>query len=127
AVGGSIAPGAAATNSAGRLTLDLGLTGLLDLSDASLGGTGYLKFELGTSSDQIALASGALNLGTGTFGLNDFAFTTRAGFGVGTYVLFDTASAIAGGFDLSNLTSTLAGFNTTLSFSEDGQDVVLIV
>lgn len=125
--GGIVAPGAAVTNAIGKLTLDLGLTGLLDVSVASLGGTGYLRFELGATADQIALTTGALNIGNGTFGLNDFQLTARTGLAEGTYVLFDTASAILGTLDTSNLTGTLGAFNTTLGFSADGQDLVLTV
>ena len=41
-------------------------------TSAAAGGTGWLIFELGSSSDRILLTSGALNVGTG-LDLDDFA------------------------------------------------------
>jgi len=117
ASGASLAPGLSAP---GTLTLTLG-AGQLDMSAAS-GGTGWLKFELGTNSDRILLTSGTLNLGTG-LDLDDFSFTNAGAFGIGTYVLFDTNNAVTANFG-TNTTGTMLGFNASLQLSADGTDLV---
>lgn len=120
ASGGFLSPG---NNNAGKLALALGL-GQLDLSGAA-GGTGWLKFDLGTTSDQVALTSGTLNIGTG-LDLDDFSFTGVAGFGVGTYTLFNTSQPIVGELG-SNLSGTVLGFDATLQYADGGNDLVLVV
>jgi hypothetical protein len=120
ASGASVAPGLSAP---GTLTLSLG-AGQLDTTAAS-GGTGWLKFELGTNSDKIVLTSGTLNLGTG-LDLDDFSFSDAGGFGIGTYVLFDTNNAVAVNFGV-NTSGTVLGLSANLQLSADGTDVVLNV
>ncbi len=120
ASGASVAPGLSAP---GTLTLALG-AGQLDAS-AAAGGTGWLKFELGTSSDRVLLTSGTLNLGTG-LDLDDFSFTNAGGFGIGTYVLFDTNNTITPNIG-TNTTGTVLGFTASLQLSTDGTDLVLNV
>ncbi len=120
ASGGNLAPGLGAP---GTLTLQLG-TGQLDASDAA-GGTDWLKFELGTTSDRILLASGTLNLGTG-LDLDDFSFTDAGGFGQGTYVLFETNSAIAATLG-TNITGTVLGWEVSLELADGGTDLILNV
>ena len=122
--GGSfLAPGAA--SSAGVLSLN---TSLLDLS-APAGGSGYLQFQLGTSSDQVTLAGGALNIGANGLDLDDFTFTNAGGFGEGTYVLFDTPMSIQGVLG-PNVNGTVLGLNATLGFANGAggvDDLVLVV
>jgi autotransporter-associated beta strand protein len=124
ASGGHIAPGNAAP---GTLSLALG-TGTLDVSGAvSLSNSSALVFELGAvgASDQILLTTGALNIGSGVLELDDFAFTTVAGFGAGTYTLIDTSSAILGSLGTS-LTGTLGGYAVTLQYGDGGNDLQLV-
>ncbi len=118
--GGILAPG---NNGVGTLTLALG-TGVLDAS-AAAGGTGWLKFQLGVTSDEIVLTNGTLNLGTG-LDLDDFTFTKATGFGPGTYVLFATPDAIAATLG-TNVSGTVLGFGATLEFADGGNQLVLNV
>lgn len=118
--GGSLAPG---NNGAGTLTLSLG-AGVLDFGGA-VGGSGWLKFELGVTSDLVKLNSGSLNIGTG-LQLSDFNFSDAGGFGQGTYVLFDSSSSIAGSLG-DNVSGTVLGYQATLGFADGGHDLVLFV
>ncbi len=122
--GGHLAPGDVTP---GTLTLALG-TGTLDVSGAvSLNNTGALVFDLGAvgASDQILLGTGVLNIGSGVLNIDDFSFTTAAGFGAGTYTLFDTSSAILGSLG-TNLTGTLGGLSVTLQLGDGGNDLQLV-
>jgi autotransporter-associated beta strand protein len=121
ASGGCLAPG---NSGAGTLSLALG-TGQLDLSGA-VGGSGWLKFELGLSSDEINLTSGSLNLGNSGLQLDDFSFTDAGGFGAGTYVLFATPGQI-GGLLGANVSGTVLGLPATLELANGGNDLVLLV
>lgn len=121
ASGASLAPG----NSAGTLTLDLGLTGQLDLIGAT-SGAGAFKFELGTTSDKVSLLIGTLMIGAAALDLNDFVFTDAGGFGAGTYTLFDGTSLINGTLG-SSLTGTVLGLDATLRFADNGNDIELVV
>lgn len=97
---------------AGRTTYSLN-GGTLDLSAATAGaGTGWLKFDLGSSAtpgvtyDQIQLTSGTLNIGTG-LDFDSFAINPVDGFHSGTYVLFDAGEPIIG--SLGAATGTING------------------
>ncbi len=123
--GGRLSPG----SSAGTLTANLG-TGSLNLSaGVAATGTQALIFELGATSDQFALSSGGLNIGSGVLEFDDFSFTSLSGFGEGTYVLFNLQGS--GGADIitgslgANVTGTIGGFSSTLAIS--GNDLVLNV
>jgi autotransporter-associated beta strand protein len=118
--GASIAPG---LNAAGTLTLSLG-TGVLDTS-AAAAGAGWLKFELGGTSDRILLTSGSLNLGPG-FDLADFTFSDAGGFAPGDYVLVETNNAITATFG-PNVTGTVLGYDASLGLADGGSDLVLHV
>lgn len=114
--------------SAGRTTYGLG-AGALDLSTATASSnTGWLKFELGgdgtagTTYDQILLSSGVLNVGS-SLNFSDFSFTELAGFGNGTYVLFQTSNTILGSLGITE--GTIGTYDATLSFS--GNNLVLEV
>jgi autotransporter-associated beta strand protein len=120
AAGASLAPG----NSAGTLNFDLG-PGLLDVVGAAGVSNGF-KFELGTTSDKVALLTGGLSIGTGVLDLNDFVFTDAGGFGEGTYTLFDGTAAINGTLG-SNLIGSVLGLSATLGFADNGNDIVLVV
>jgi hypothetical protein len=87
-----------------------------------------MLFDLGptASSDKITLTAGTLSIGTGVLEFDDFAFTPTAGFGAGSYTLFDTNAAITGSLG-TNLSGTINGLNATLAISGDGQDVLLNV
>ncbi len=117
--GGILAPG----DGIGVLTFG----GNLDLSGAVAIGNGSLKFDLGAvgASDSVTLASGQLTLGTDVLTFSDFAFSTSAGFGAGTYVLFDTPLGINGTFNL--LQGSIGGLASTIEISQDGTDLVLTV
>jgi autotransporter-associated beta strand protein len=118
--GANLAPG----NGVGTLTFG----GTVDLSAAvdGPGSTAALDFELGSlaASDQVTLTSGALTLGSG-LDFNDFEFTTSAGFGGGSYTLFDTTTSIVGNFD--PLSGSIGGLDATIELSPDGTDIVLNV
>jgi fibronectin-binding autotransporter adhesin len=120
AAGASLAPG----NNIGTLTFDLGL-GTLDLAGAA-GATGAFKFELGTTSDKVAMVTGGLTIGNGLLDLNDFVFTNAGGFAEGSYTLFDGIAPIAGSLG-GNLTGAVLGLNGTLGFADGGNDLVLVV
>jgi len=117
---GSLAPGGTAP---GTLTLSLG-TGVLDLS-AATASLGWLNFGLGTTSDELSLTTGVLNLGSG-FGLSDFNFTNAGGFGQGTYVLFATNNAILGTLG-ANVSGTVLGLDATVQLADGGNELVLNV
>ena len=112
----TVAPGAklAPGSSAGTLTLELG-NGVLDLSAATASAfSGTLKFELGSTSDKIALTSGFLDIGT-SLSLSDFAFSDAGGFGEGEYVLFTAPTDIIGNLDFGY--GTVLGFTANLGFT----------
>src|SRR5690606_16793324 len=92
-------------------------------------GTSSLVFELGANaaSDKVAFSSGALTIGTGVLGFDDFTFIASAGIADGVYTLFDGNSLIQGSLDESNLSGTFSGFTGTLSFADSGNDLVLTV
>ena len=126
ASGARLSPGNATTP--GTMTLDLG-TGSLNISAAvTPANSQSLVFQLGTTaaSDRVLLSNAAstLNIGVGNLNFDDFAFTTVAGFTGGTYTLFDTSNTITGTLG-ANLTGTIGGQSATLSFSPDGQDLIL--
>ncbi len=107
--GGALAPG----NGAGTLHVVLG-GGQFDLSSAA-GGSGYLQFDLGTASDQLLVSGGPINIGFG-LDLDDFTFSDSGGFGAGSYVLFDSNSAITGELG-PNVTGTVLGLDAALTLS----------
>ncbi len=100
------------------------LSGGMNLS-ASSNDTGAYIFDLATvgTSDKITLTLGTLNLGTLDFA--DFAFNAMAGFGAGTYVLFDAASAITG--SIGTAIGTIGGLSSTLSIDSLNNNVLLTV
>jgi autotransporter-associated beta strand protein len=107
------------------------VAGIFDLSGAVGGAnTNALVFELGATgpgnSDIFSLTTGALNIGSGELEFSDFNFTALAGFGTGTYTLFDTNSVITGSLG-SSLSGTLGGYAGTLSFANSNNDLVLTV
>jgi hypothetical protein len=118
--GAVLSPGA----SPGVLSFALA-AGALDLSGAA-NDFGYLRFELGTTSNRVVLTSGVLNLGTG-FDLDDFLFEDSGGFGPGTYLLFDTGADISGSLG-SNLAGNVLGFDVTLGFANgaNGKDDLIL-
>jgi fibronectin-binding autotransporter adhesin len=113
-------------DAAGTLTI----AGNLDLTGAVSGSaTAALIFELGAlaASDKVAFTTGALTIGTGVLAFNDFAFTAQAGFGPGTYTLFDGNLPISGTLDAANRSGSVGGFTGTLSLADNGNDVVFTV
>lgn len=106
----------------GELTFALGASETLNIAAA---GFGALRFDLGSISDRIALASGTLALG-GSLSLSDFAFTDAGGFGPGSYVLFDTDADILG--TLTGNTGTVLGHEAFLAFANgaNGRDDLIL-
>lgn len=95
-----------------------------DGGELTLDGTSKFIFSLGTTSDLVSLLNSAtLNLGSGTLGLADFAFSNSGGFGAGIYTLISGASTFTGSLDVADLTGSVNGFNSTLSMS--GNDLIL--
>lgn len=124
AAGGKLSPG----TSAGNLQFDLG-SGVLNLSaGVTSSNSQALLFELGSSSDKITLtnAGSSLNIGSGLLEFDDFVFTNIAGFGPGTYTLFDTGNTIVGTLG-STLTGSVGGYSATIQFANSNQDLVLNV
>lgn len=121
--GASLAPGGL-LGASGTLTLSLGAGGL-DVS-AAASGSGWLKFELGTASDQIKLDSGTFNIGAMALDLNDFVFSDSGGYGAGTYVLVDGSTPLTGSLG-ANVSGTVLGYSATLSLADGGNDLVLNV
>ncbi|MDF3059522.1 MAG: autotransporter, partial [Rariglobus sp.] len=115
---GSFLSAGASSAAAGTLTF----SSTLDISGLA-GGTGGLLFDLAGTGASDKIASGALTIGTGLLDLNDFSFTTLAGYGVGTYTLFDATSIV--GTLGSSLTGTIGGLDAALSIS--GNDLILTV
>jgi autotransporter-associated beta strand protein len=105
-------------------TFTLSLAGGMDLSAAS-NNTGAYLFDLAgvSASDKITLTTGTLNVGTLDFA--DFTFNALSGFGAGTYVLFDAASAISG--SIGTASGTIGGLSATLSIDSLNNNVVLTV
>jgi autotransporter-associated beta strand protein len=126
--GGKLSPGA----SAGTLTATLSGGGAFDISaGVAASNSQSLLFELGStaSSDKVVLTGGALNIGNGVLGFNDFAFTALPGFGEGAYTLFDGNSAVGGSLDANptTLSGNIGSFIGTLALGDGGRDIVLTV
>ena len=106
----------AGDSSVGTLSFDGG--------ELTLDGTSKFNFSLGTTSDLVTLLNSAtLNLGSGTLGLADFAFSNSGGFDAGIYTLISGASAFTGSLDGADLTGSVNGFSSTLSMS--GNNLIL--
>jgi fibronectin-binding autotransporter adhesin len=121
--GGKLSPG----NSAGTLSVNLSGTGTLDLTAGISSNTGALIFEIGApASDKVATAGGPLTIGSGVLEFDDFAFSPLAGFGQGSYLLFDGSVPISGSLG-ANVTGTIGSLDATISFADNNQDVVLTV
>jgi hypothetical protein len=127
-VGANGALAAGVEGVAGVTTYELN-GGSLNLSAATASAnTGWLRFDLGGLSnpgsdyDQILLTGGSLNLGTG-LNFSAFDFNLLSGFGVGTYVLFETDTAIVGSLGMH--TGILGGYDASLSIV--GNNLVLSV
>lgn len=102
--GALLSPG----NSPGTLTFTNGLT---------LNSDATLKFEIGTTSDLIRVSGGSLTgLTSGKITLDIFA---SAGFGAGTYSLFDFSGATPINFDTADFAfgNTVPGYDYTLEQS----------
>jgi hypothetical protein len=99
----------------------------LNLSEA-LDASGFLRFELGSSSDSVLLTNGTLNIGTG-LSLADFSFTNAGAFREGIYTLFQTSTSIVGSL-AQETTGTILGHTSTLAFANGPggrNDLVLVV
>jgi len=109
-VAGYLAPGAeTGVGSVGTLTFNNNLT----ISNIRAGG---LKFELASpsTSDKVVVGNGGI-LDIGTLTWDKFDFTPLAGFGPGTYTLFDTAGgSITGTIDEFNKSGQIAGYDAYL-------------
>jgi len=126
ASGAKLAPG----DAVGTISFD----GILDFSGAvTPTASAAFQFELGSvaNSDKVALQpTSSLNYGSGVLAFDDFSFTTVAGFGSGTYTLFDGSFPLSGSLDpvASHLTGSLGGgYFGTLSIGDSGNDIVLAV
>lgn len=104
--GGILAPG----DSVGTLTFTNGLT---------LNAGAVLNFDLGTTSDLIAVTGGVLTgPGAGTVTVN---LADAGGFGAATYTLFSFSGAQLSGFDLTDFTlgTTPGGWNYAFDLTAD--------
>lgn len=125
--GSELSPGSAAAT-VGTLSLGLG-TGTLDISNEVTGTSQSLLFDLsGATSDEVAINTGALNIGTHVLAFNDFVFNDLSSLTASTYTLFDTNQAIDGSLATSGLSGSLGGgYTGTIGFDNSGQDIVLNV
>ncbi|MEX1049754.1 MAG: autotransporter-associated beta strand repeat-containing protein [Akkermansiaceae bacterium] len=90
----------------------------------TLDSTSKFTYALGTSSDLVSLLNSVtLNLGSGTLGMADFAFSNSGGFGPGIYTLISGASSFTGSLDSGDLAGSVNGFSSTLSMS--GNNLIL--
>jgi len=91
---------------------------------------GSIIFDLGADTtagstyDHLSMPGYELNIGESDYTLDfdDFTFNPVAGFGAGTYTLFDTGSLLG---SIGTATGTIGAYNGTLSLS--GGDVLLSV
>jgi hypothetical protein len=67
-----------------------------------------------------------LEIGSGILNFDDFSFTALAGFGEGTYVLFNGDTAISGTLGTA-LDGTIGGLNASIALADNNKDVVLNV
>jgi autotransporter-associated beta strand protein len=120
----------------GAIDLTDGKAGTLTLSDTNagetvltLGGTAgnpsTLDFEVGTTADRVVLAVGKLLVNPGGATIS---VTPLAGFGPGTYDLFDFSSGQAIGLDnLSLSTTSLSGYILGLQLTPTAEQLVVSV
>lgn len=99
----------------------LAFNGDLSLTDPSI-----IEMALGGAAPGTGriLVTGNLDIGDGTLGFGNLRFRKEAGFGEGTYVLFEPGS-ITGFLDAGDLSGDLGGFTGTLGIV--GGDIVLTV
>jgi fibronectin-binding autotransporter adhesin len=102
-------------------TLSFTGTGTLDITGAT---SSTLEFDLGSSSDTVALVSGTLAIGNGLINFDDFEFTAGSGFGAGLYTLFN-AGTISGSLG-SSLTGQIAGLDATLLLSGNSMQLSVV-
>jgi fibronectin-binding autotransporter adhesin len=121
--GAVLAPGNAGP---GTLTVDVAGSTLNLTNAVTPAASAALVFELDTplSSDRVALTGGALSIGSGVLGMDDFSFSPTPNLTAGVYVLFEGDTAITGTL-AANTTGTLPGFTTSLAKSADGTDLIL--
>jgi len=119
--GGRLGPGL--VGSVGTLTFD----GNLDISGLAAADDGGLLFDLGASSDSIALSTGTLTIGSGLLGLSDFSYTDSGTLATGDYTLFSTSQSISGLLNTGDSTGTFGAYNLSLGFSPDRQNLILSV
>ena len=127
--GAFLSPGNGNENSAagvGKLSMTF-TTGTLSLLSGSKFVFDLATTAPGTGSDLINVTAGALTLGGQKF--SDFSFNTLAGFDVGTYTLFQTATPILGSLDANaaNLTGTVGSSGLTGTLAISGNNLVLTV
>lgn len=122
-IGGDTTLSAGSYLSAGDNSLST-LTFANSLDISAVNDIGNLKFTLGAVGSSDMIASGALTIGSGTLGFDDFNFATITGFGAGAYVLFQS-TGITGSLDLGNLTGIIDGWESNLSIN--GNDIYLNV
>lgn len=127
--GAFLSPGNGNENSAagvGKLSMTF-TTGTLSLLSGSKFVFDLATTAPGTGSDLINVTAGALTLGGQNF--SDFTFNTLAGFDVGTYTLFQTATPILGSLDANaaNLTGTVGSSGLTGTLAISGNNLVLTV
>lgn len=124
--GGGLSAGGA-VGSVGALTFSFDDGGSLILDDGTLN----LVFDLGAdttggvSYDQVRVIDGTLNIGAGLLDFNDFTFNALAGFGEGTYTLFELTGSTLSGELGSELAGIVGDYIATLGTS--GDNIILSV
>lgn len=114
----------------GIFTITAGGVGGLDLSAIAGEGYGALRFDLAGvgSSDRLILSGGQLDIGSGLLGWDDFVFLTYAGFGEGTYTLFELQNgATLDGSLGSSISGNIGGFSGTLALDMDNNLTLTVI
>jgi autotransporter-associated beta strand protein len=127
-LGGSVTVAAAGSLDPGPGVGMLTIGGGLNISAPANGGSGKLRFDLdapSATSDRIAV-TGALVIGNGALGFNDFVFTNLGGLRAGFYKLITSSGISPGGtLDSSNLAGTIGPLPAALRIN--GNDLELVV
>ncbi len=112
-------------SSADTLTIVGGSSSAITLNNSIDTETGRLIFTLAAPGSTVVDVQGLLTIGVGFLDFDDFAFTAGAGFGAGTYTLFDYTT-LSGSLGTS-LNGTISGLDAAISLDTLNGAIVLNV
>jgi hypothetical protein len=129
-IGGNVIINTAGSAAPGEGAGTLFINGSLDISSQA-SGTGQWHFELDAPAavSDLVTVGGSLNIGgiepgSGTLGMNNFAFTNLGGMAEGTYKLI-TSTALSGSLDPADLTAAIGAFTGTLQLNSSDLELVV--